>query len=493
MLGWESISTYIEAIIRKGAMSRMTFEQFLESEIAAFLDSPQRKTLLMAERYYDGEQDIKRKKRKGIGVDGQENIINNLPNNIIVDNRYAALVDQKTNYLLAQPLTVKTKNKEYYKTLYSIISKHFLRLIKRIGMDSISQGIGWMYVYVNEAGEFKFRRFNPCEVIPFWKDEDHTELDMVVRVYDVQGYEGFQYKTVTKVEVYHADGIKRYVLKGKKLVPDVETGDQFYLVKNIEGKAELEPGTWNRIPIIPFKSNPKEIPLLNRVKSLQDALNRIQSHFMDTMQEDPRNTILVLVNYDGEDLGEFRKNLSTYGAIKVRADDGVSGDVRTLQIEVNAENFKVIIELLRKAIITNGKGFDAKEERSGNSPNELNLKSMYSDIDLDANMTETEFQVSFELFIWFYNSYLEMQGKRSFFTEEVEIIFNRDIMISESSVITDIKNSVGILSRETLVAQHPYVDDAEAEMDKIKKEEQENIEKMDPYKNSALTGGVSDE
>lgn len=47
------------------------------------------------------------------------------------------------------------------------------------------------------------------------------------------------------------------------------------------------------------------------------------SDFENNMQEDARNTILVLKNYDGENLGEFRHNLSTYGAVKVREDGGV--------------------------------------------------------------------------------------------------------------------------------------------------------------------------
>ena len=38
------------------------------------------------------------------------------------------------------------------------------------------------------------------------------------------------------------------------------------------------------------------------------------------MQEDARNTILILKNYDGQDLGEFRHNLATFGAVKVRED-----------------------------------------------------------------------------------------------------------------------------------------------------------------------------
>ena len=88
------------------------------------------------------------------------------------------------------------------------------------------------------------------------------------------------------------------------------------------------------------------------------------------MEEDPRNTILVLKNYDGENLGEFRQNLSTYGAVKVRTIDGAMGGVETLSIQVNADNYKAIIDIFKKAVIENGMGYDAKDESKVGNPNQ---------------------------------------------------------------------------------------------------------------------------
>ena len=59
--------------------------------------------------------------------------------------------------------------------------------------------------------------------------------------------------------------------------------------------------------------------------------------------------------------------------------------------------------------------------------------------------------------------------------EEVEIIFNRDIMISESEVIDNVNKSQD-LSLETRLAQHPWIDDVQAELDRINKEKEENME-----------------
>ena len=41
----------------------------------------------------------------------------------------------------------------------------------------------------------------------------------------------------------------------------------------------------------------------------------------------------------------------------------------------------------------------------------MNIQSMYSDIDLDANGMETEFQAAFEELLWFVNVHLANTGK----------------------------------------------------------------------------------
>ena len=111
----------------------------------------------------------------------------------------------------------------------------------------------------------------------------------------------------------------------------------------------------------------------------------------------------------------------------------------------------------------------------GGEPNQMNIRSMYSDIDLDANDMETELQAALDDLLWFADCYLLNTGKGKFFDTNAEFIFNRDILINESQVISDIKNSVGILSHKTLVEQHPYIIDADEEMERIEAEKEESM------------------
>ena len=454
---------------------RMTDEQYIVKEIKNFIVSQRRKEMIDGERYYAGKHDILSRKRTVIGEKGELEEVKNLPNNRIVDNQYKKMVDQKNNYLLGQPFTVQCDNEAYLKLLKVIFSKKFQRLMKRVGEDSLNCGIGWLFIYYNESGELTFKRIKPFEIIPGWKDAEHTILDYAIRIYEVIAYEGKQEKVIQKVEVYDDKGITYFELgEGGSLTPVEPYFQNYFTITDDE--TGVESGyNWTRIPLIPFKYNSKEIPLIKNVKSLQDGLNVIISNFQNNMEEDARNTILILKNYDGQNLGEFRKNLAALGAVKVKTIDGADGGVDKLTIEVNADNYKAIIEIFKKAIIENAMGYDAKDDRLAGNPNQMNIQSMYSDIDLDANGMETEYQASLEELLWFINCHFANVGLGDFDGEEVDIIFNRDMLISESDIIDNVNKSTD-LSLESRLAQHPWVEDVQAEMERINKEKEENME-----------------
>lgn len=495
---FNNLTAKISNLIIQGANTRMTDKEFLEREIAKWKNSPQRIMQIKGHLYYENEHDILFRKRTVIGENGELEEVENLPNNRVIDNQYGKLVNQKANYLLGQPFAIEGKNKQYIELLKRIFNKKFMRILKNAGKGSLNSGIAWLYPYYNESGELAFRIFPGYEVLPFWKDNEHTILEFAVRLYSVWGYEGTQLTETEKVEVYTPNGIYFYVLNGGALVPDFsENKGWLPYAYSLNSQSNAVPINWVKIPLIALKYNENEIPLLKRVKTLQDGLNVMLSDFENNMQEDARNTILVLKNYDGTNLGEFRRNLATYGAVKIRYDGETKGGVETLEIQVNAENYKVILEIFKKAIIENGMGYDAKDDRLSGNPNQMNIQSMYSDIDLDANDMETELQAAFEEILWFVNAHLSNMGEGNFENEEVTIIFNRDILINESEAIANCSASVGILSDETIVSQHPWVDDPQLEisrLDKQKAEEQAEFERhqeYDPFKQHT-DGGVSE-
>ena len=469
---FQNTETYrINRLIEAGAGNGLTERQFFAREIVAWKTSPVRMDQIRGDAYYNGDHEILHRKRTAIGPDGKPEQVDNLPNNRVIDNQYAKMVNQKTNYLLGKPFSLNCENDTYLDLLKKSFGTGFQRLLKYIGEDALNGGLGWLFVYYNDRGELSFKRFPAYQILPFWADDDHTTLDAAARLYLQEVWDGLTKKTIERVEIFKPDGIYRYVLDNAELIPDVELGDYAPYI-TVTDKEQVTAYRWDRFPLIPFKCNKREIPLIKRVKSLQDGINTILSDFQNNMEANPWNTVLVLQDYDGQDMGEFRYNLATYGAVKVRE----NGGVQDLTVVVNADNYKAILELFKKALIENAGGYDAKDDRLTGNPNQMNIQSMYSDIDLEANGMETEFQASFEQVLWFVSQDFKTNGRGDFTQEEVTVVFNRDILINETEAIENCGASVGILSTETIVEQHPWTKDVKTEMERMKKEREEAMQ-----------------
>ena len=451
--------------------------EFISKEIAEFEVSQKREWMITGEKYYDGDQDILKRQREVIGKNGELEVVNNLPNNRTVDNQYAFLVDQKTNYLFSNPIQIDCENEDAVNAIDAIFnSAEFGRKRKYLAERCFNCAIAYLHPYYDAEGKLKFKVFRSYNCLPFWQDEEHTKLDMFVRLYNVIVYEYGSKKLVRKAEIYQKEGIYRFNYEGGKLEADEEEPFRPYMKLVDEYTGETQPTDWGKIPIIPFKLNGKEIPLIKRVKSLQDALNLMISDFQNNLQEDARNTIMVVENYEGENLGEFRRNLAQYGAVSVTSTPECKGGVSTVTVKVDASNYEAILKILKKAIIENGRGYDAKSDAMTNDPNEMNIQSMYSEIDLDSNDMEKEFQCGFEELMYFINVHFRNMGMPDYEGENIKFLFNRNIMINESSVVENCKNSYGVISRESIYKKHPFVFNSAKEEEAIRRERIEDLE-----------------
>lgn len=447
--------------------------KYLEKILRKWLDTPSRQEQLLAEKYYDGAHDILNREKKVIGADGTLVKIDNVANNKLIDNQYRKLVDQKTNYALGKPMIISTSADDYREQLGKVFNKNMDRKLRVLCQLAVNGGIAWLYPYYNEQSQFCIAVFPSYEICPVWKDKMHTELDCAMRYYSEEVFDsngGIQ--LIYHVDLFTITGITHFRYQGASLIPEDNPHTDYMYIGN-------RGYNWTKLPIIPFKYNSKEIPLIRNVKSLQDALNEVLSDFQNNMQEDPRTTILVLKNYDGTNIPEFRQNLATYGVIKVTTVDGVQGGVEALKVEVNAQNYQAILMQLKRAIVENGRGFDAKEERMDGDPNQMNIESMYTDIDLDVDTMESEFQAGFEELKWFIDQYLIHTGHPDYTNEPVDFIFDRDFFINENAKIDNIMKSVGLVSDQTLLEHHPMVKNVANEIKRKEEQKQAELDEMD--------------
>ncbi|WP_167370800.1 phage portal protein [Clostridium massiliodielmoense] len=465
-----SMMDKIKSILTTGANNTMTLEEIIQEDIKDWKSSQARRLMQEGQKYYKGDTDILNRKRMAIGEGGELQEIKNLANNKLVHNFVRKLVDQKVGYLLSKPLAIQTNNIQYKELLDDIFNKSFMKLLKNLGKDCINKGIAWAQIYYNEDGELRFKRLPSEEIIPLWKDSEHTKLSAVIRVYEVEVYEGHTKKTITKVEYWDTEKVLRYVEYEGNLIPDVEAPEDTGHFSIVDDKGNTKSFTWSKVPFVYFKYNDEEQPLIKFVKSLVDDYDRNKSDNSNNLEDLP-NSIYVLKDYDGTNLGEFRRNMSLYRAVKVTGDGGVE----TRNLEINVEAYKTHIEQTRKDIYEFGRGVDTQSDKFGNSPSGIALKFLYNDLDMDCNIIETEFQASLEYLIWFINQHLINTGQGDYTNENVDFIFNRDTLINESDSISNCQNSVGIISDETIVANHPWATKDELEKIKKQKEQQEDV------------------
>ena len=189
---------------------------------------------------------------------------------------------------------------------------------------------------------------------------------------------------------------------------------------------------------------------------------------------DAPDGVNVVKNYQSE-AGTFQKNLATYNTVFLDED----GDYDRKDINLNIEAFKSFIEQLRKDIYEGGSGVDTQSEKFGTQESGVALKQLYADLDLDCSNIETEFQSSLEYFMIFYDNWIEMTNGKDYTDKEVEFVFNKTMTVNEKELIENCVNSLEILSLDTILSKHPYVNDKEDEKEKIDNEQKEEAKKQE--------------
>lgn len=450
----------------------LTQEEMLKIHIDEFNISKERRLMLKGEEYYKVENDIL--KRKMVRFEDEKSVEDiTKPNNRLAHGFMKNLIDDKVNYLLSKPYTMTCKEKKYLESVQELLGKRFQKILSKLGIEVSNKGIGWLHICVDHKGEFKLMKIPSEQIIPLWIDNDHEELQGIIRYFDVETYTGRKKEIRTKVEYWTPENVTYYVVENGKIILDSE---MYLKDKNFNGhfKINEENKGWSKVPFIPFKNNDFELPDLQFVKTLIDNYDLTRSDIANQLEE-IKNIIYALKGYGGEDLSEFMRDLAYYKAVKLDED----GDLDTIESTINIEAAKAHYEALKKDIFDFGQGVDKNSDKLGNSPSGIALKFIYSGLDLKCNALEEWFKWSFQELIYFINKYLEFIGE-AYSDEEVEIIFNRDIAINESQAIDDAQNSKGIISNKTIIANHPWVTDLDEELNQLEKENSTPEEDMFP-------------
>lgn len=185
------------------------------------------------------------------------------------------------------------------------------------------------------------------------------------------------------------------------------------------------------------------------------------------MLRDVANCIFVLRNYGGENLEQFLKELRQSLAIQVETDGGVE----TIAPQLDMTAVGALLDRHRRDLYDLARSVDTQDPDLGNASGQA-LKFRYADLDMDCNDLEAEFRAMFGRMKPFLDAWFRFKGLGSFESEDFTVTFNRDIIVNETEAIQNVRNSVGLISEKTLVQNHPWVEDAEREIEQLRKDEE---------------------
>lgn len=441
--------------------------------------------------YYENENKILMRKIKYF-LDGQEVEDTQATNSRLSHNFHRLITEQKVGYIAGNPISISAKEESdepLQEAFMDLVKpKKFYDVIPQWIKGSTNKGVEYIYPFINERGEFDYTIFDAREIIPVYDSRFQNTIEEFIRYYYVDDIdEKGNAKRIKKAEWYRKENVSFYIetknSRGESIFIKDEReaalggNPRSYFFKYNTQQPETKIGmNWDRVPIVVLPNNDEWIGDLKFYKQILDDYDLLRSDLSNSLI-DLQNAIWILKNYEGTSLKEFMRNLKKFKAIKVGEDGGAES--RTVDIPVEAHKFHV--DKNEDNIFVQGMAVDMNQDKFGNSPSGIALKFMYALLDLKANISIRKLIRALSDFTYFAIFYLQKvakqkpQGIEQANEDSLEFTINKNIPINESEKITNLKNSVGQISKATIVANHPYVDDPEAELEQLDAEREESM------------------
>lgn len=397
-----------------------------------------------AQRYYKGKNDIlypKRVPKPWLDKKGVRKA-----DNRIASNFFGTLLNQKASYVLGKTPVFDTGNDSYNDTITQLLGGHFNKTCKHLVIDAGCCSCGWIHSWLDEDGSFHYGTVDPKQVRATWGSTLENKLMLVERRYSVLDEDGESY------DIYEIwDDTYCYAYRKKANLTE-NFLEEFSMFTDITGEpTNIYEHGFSEIPFSCFWNNSVHTNDLDAIKGWIDAYDKTMSLFVDNI-EDVQNVIFVFRNMGGSSVREMIDSIRETGGIKVIQNDVMQTGLDTITLEVPVDAATTLLDLADKNIYKLGGGVKDDPENYGNASG-VALKFMYAGLEQKCILLEDEFRIGFDHFI---KRLLESQHIT--LNDTLEQTWTRTRISNDTDTINNIKNSVGIISNDTLLQHHPFVD-----------------------------------
>jgi SPP1 family phage portal protein len=424
--------------------------------------------------------------------DGDQPVVDKISvNNIIPHPFHKILVDQKAAYIAGNPIVIGVDDETFQEDLILHLTEDFDDIVNDWIKGASNKGVEWLHFYIDPKGELEYIICPAEQIIPVYDTQYQNELIYVIRfyIYDLISPSG-QSQQRYKVEFWDKDEVEYFAqTESSNFIHDpdyeVNPAPHWFTFNTMNPEVKTN-NSWGRVPFVGLYNNSEMYSDLHPIKDLIDAYDKVKSGWCNDL-EDFAEQILVLKGFTGlrgnaeieagiSQLALFIKNLKRHKVVAIEG--GSESSVEPLKNEIPVEAKEKFLTLTRKEIFYFGEGVDVSDEKIGNSPSGIALKFLYSSLDLKANRLIRKLKSALKGAIWFVVEYLNLTENTKYDYEQVTFTINKSMIFNEAEKIDSLVKSKDILSEQTILENHPYVEDVQGEMDRLKVEREEKQRKQ---------------
>ncbi len=436
--------------------------------------STAKKNMTAGDEYYKINHDVLKHDFNEVIIDGTPVLNPLISNDKLVHAFHHILVNQKIDYVCGNPVKIQA-DESLLPSINEALGDKFDLLLKKWGINASNKGNEFLHPWIDKDGNFRLTIIPSQQIIEIYDQQYQEERLGVLRYYsiDVKRDRLSPKKTINKVELWDNEKTLFLIEEGGRYVLDPDQPENpkynFYRYNTLT-PSEKNGLSWGKIPFVKLKNNSLEMSDLQLCKSLIDNYDFSRSQFSNNLS-DIQELFWILFGADKTDLGEFVRNLKTYKAMKVPQ----GADVQDKKGEIPFAARKEHEDTLWEDIFFFGMGVNWKSDIFRNPPSGAALKTLLIPLDLKANALIREWTPALSEVIYFLAKYFELTGKNNFDPKQIGFRFDKTMIINELEKSQIAQAGKGIISDETIIENHPWVKDAQLEMERLAKQSEEII------------------
>lgn len=312
--------------------------------------------------------------------------------------------------------------------------------------QALIYGVGYEIMYIDQEKKPRFRTVDSREIIPvFWNDLEQ-ELAFCIRLHRRNMWDNtIKYY----VDVYYASEIVFY-----------ETDELFSNLKLLD----MEPNFFGQVPINILYLNPEEKSIFDQVMGLQDAYNNLISSEVDDFQAFC-DCYLVLKNLtaDEEEIQMMKENR----VLEV----GEDGEVYYLNKNISDTQIENMLKNVNDTIHKIANCPDFSQESFGTSSG-IALRYRLLGFENRAGNIEKTMIKTLQRRIELICAILKLKGEEVW--RDIQIIFTRNLPTDINETVNVINSLRGLVSDKTLLAQIPFIQDIDTELEMVQEQKKLN-------------------